>query len=79
MLTKFLTASQVTNQLPRATGVVGKERYQFKSYGPAATKYTVPYTFGTGSIDKTGGKSWSIGVSSNLRLTLQLSDGTSTA
>ena len=48
---------------PRASAIVGKERYQWKNWAPAPTKYAVPYTFGAGSIDKSGGKSWSIQVS----------------
>ena len=54
----------ISNQpTPRATAVVGKERYEWKSFAPPVTKYAVPGTFGTGSPDKAGGKSWTIGVS----------------
>ncbi len=47
---------------PRAVTLVGKERYTWKSWAPPPSKYAVPATFGTGSVDKAGGKSWSIGV-----------------
>ena len=46
----------------RAATIVGKERYTPRNPAPPPSKYAVPYTFGTGSVDKTGGRSWTIGV-----------------
>ena len=50
----------------KSMSIAGRDRYEWKNWAPAPTRYKIPYTFGTGSVDKSGGKSWSIPVSAHM-------------